>query len=149
MNSKYMKLAYREALKAYNKNEVPVGCVIVCDDKIVSKAHNDREAKHRVLGHAEINAIIKASKKIGDWRLDNCEMYVTLIPCEMCQSIINESRIKKVYYLLNCDKIKTNYNYITQTNVCQEILDEYKTILKGVKNKFIDEAVESSILVNL
>ena len=128
--NKYMELAYKEAKKAYKKNEIPVGAVIVKDDKILSKSHNNRQKNNFLLGHAEINSILKAEKKIKDWRLDGCTMYVTLIPCEMCQMIIKESRISKIYYLLN-NKEKTEYNskkYI-QTNDCNELKAKYKKLI--------------------
>ncbi|MEG1989890.1 MAG: nucleoside deaminase [Clostridia bacterium] len=93
---KYMKLALNEAKKAYLKDEVPVGAVIVKDDKVISKAYNLRETKNSSLAHAEILAIEKACKKLNSWRLDNCVMYVTLEPCLMCSGAIVQSRISKV-----------------------------------------------------
>ena len=109
MIERYMELAYKEALKAYKKHEVPVGAIIVKNNKIISKGHNNRQNNYSVLGHAEINCIIKAEKKLKDWRLDGCDMYVTLEPCEMCEKIINESRIDNVIYLVSKDKkIRTN-----------------------------------------
>ena len=92
--------ALKEAKKAFKKNEVPVGAVIVRNGKILAKSHNDRQKKHKVTGHAEINAILRAENKIKDWRLDDCEMFVTLAPCKMCSAIIKEVRIKNTYYLL-------------------------------------------------
>lgn len=94
---KYMKEALKEAKKAYNKLEIPVGAVIVKDGKIIARAHNQKETKFDTTKHAEILAIQKASKKLGAWRLNDCEMYVTLEPCSMCAGAIVNSRIKKVY----------------------------------------------------
>ena len=94
----YMELALKEASKAKEKDEVPVGCVIVLDDKVIAKAHNLKECKHNALAHAEIIAINKASKKLGVWRLENATMYVTLEPCPMCAGAIYQSRIKKIVY---------------------------------------------------
>lgn len=94
---KYMKEALKEARKAYNKLEIPVGAVIVKDEKIIARAHNQKETKFDTTKHAEILAIQKASKKLGAWRLNDCEMYVTLEPCSMCAGAIINSRIKKVY----------------------------------------------------
>ena len=94
---KYMKEALKEAKKAYNKLEIPVGAVIVKDGKIIARAHNQKETKFDTTKHAEILAIQKASKKLGAWRLNECEMYVTLEPCSMCAGAIINSRIKKVY----------------------------------------------------
>ena len=98
MNEKYMNMAIKQAIKAFKKKEVPVGAVIVHNNKIIAKACNDRQNKHSVIGHAEIKAILKAAKKLRDWRLNECDLYVTLKPCAMCESIIKESRIKSVYY---------------------------------------------------
>lgn len=94
---KYMKEALKEAKKAYNKLEIPVGAVIVKDGEIIARAHNQKETKFDTTKHAEILAIQKASKKLGAWRLNDCEMYVTLEPCSMCAGAIINSRIKKVY----------------------------------------------------
>lgn len=94
----YMELALKEAYKSYKKGDVPVGAVIVKNGKIIAKAHNLKEKKHNPLMHAEIVAINKASKKLKRWRLDDCELYVTMEPCMMCTGAIIQSRIKKVYY---------------------------------------------------
>ena len=95
--NKFMKQALKEAKKAYEKLEVPVGAVIVKDGKIIAKAHNLKETKTDTTKHAEILAIQKASKKLESWRLLDCEMYITLEPCSMCAGAIINSRIKKVY----------------------------------------------------
>lgn len=97
MEEIYMKEALKEAVKASKKLEIPVGCVIVKDGKIIARAHNQKETKCDTTKHAEIMAIQKASKKLSSWRLLNCEMYVTLEPCAMCAGAIINSRIKKVY----------------------------------------------------
>ena len=94
---KNMKQALIEARKAYEKEEIPVGAIIVRDNKIIAKAHNIKEEKNDTTKHAEIIAIQKASKKLGSWRLNDCEMYVTLEPCAMCAGALIQSRIKKVY----------------------------------------------------
>ena len=93
-----MKAALKEAVKAYQLGEVPVGAVIVYNNKIIARGHNTRELSQSVLGHAEINAIKKASKKIGSWRLEDCDIYVTLEPCSMCSGAIIQSRIKSLYF---------------------------------------------------
>ncbi len=95
---KYMREALKEAKKAWEKNEVPIGAVVVMDDKIVGRGHNLRISSKSALAHAELMAIQKANRKTGDWRLDNAEIYVTLEPCPMCAGAILQSRIKKVYY---------------------------------------------------
>ena len=93
----YMNLALKEANKAFKRDEVPVGVIIVSDNKIVARGYNMRELKGDIAKHAELIAIKKANKKIHDWRLENCTMYVTLFPCPMCASAIVQSRIKKIY----------------------------------------------------
>jgi tRNA(adenine34) deaminase len=93
---KYMKAAIREAGKAYKLNEVPIGCVIVQNDKIIARGYNRRNTDKNTLAHAELAAIKKASKKTGDWRLEDCTMYVTLEPCQMCAGAIVQSRLGKV-----------------------------------------------------
>lgn len=97
MNIKYMDIAYEEAKKAFSINEVPVGAVIVYDNKILTKNHNTKRKENNVCNHAEILSIIDATKKLGDWRLSDCEMYITLEPCPMCAGAILNSRIKKIY----------------------------------------------------
>ncbi len=92
-----MLIAIKEAEKARKKGEIPVGAVIVKDGKVLSKAHNLKETKNIATCHAEILAIEKACKKIDNWRLIDCEMYVTLEPCSMCYGAIEESRISKLY----------------------------------------------------
>lgn len=94
---RYMKAAIKQAKKAEKLDEVPIGCVIVYQDKIISRGYNRRNIDKNTLSHAELNAIKKASKRLGDWRLDDCEMYVTLEPCQMCAGAIVQSRIKKIY----------------------------------------------------
>ena len=94
---KYMREAIKQAQKAYIIGEVPIGCVIVCGDVIIARGYNRRITDKNTLSHAELNAIKKASKKLNDWRLDNCEMFITLEPCQMCSGAIVQSRIKKVY----------------------------------------------------
>ena len=95
-DEKYMRAAIREAKKAYALEEVPIGCVIVQNDKIIARGYNRRNTDKNTLAHAEIVAIKKASKKTGDWRLEDCTMYVTLEPCQMCAGAIVQSRLGKV-----------------------------------------------------
>lgn len=93
---KYMKEALKEAKKAYEIGEVPIGAVIVKEDKIIARAHNEKEKRQDVTKHAEIIAIQKASKKLNNWRLSECKLYVTLKPCNMCTGAIIQSRISEV-----------------------------------------------------
>ena len=92
----YMKMALKEAKKAYKLGEVPIGCVIVYNDKIIGRGYNRRNTDKSTLSHAEITAIKKASKVIGDWRLEDCTLYVTLEPCQMCSGAIVQARIPTV-----------------------------------------------------
>ncbi len=94
----YMKYALKEAEKAAAIGEVPIGAVIVRDGKVIAKGYNKRETKKNALLHAEIDAIGKACKKLGGWRLPNCEMYVTLEPCPMCMGAIISARIDRLYF---------------------------------------------------
>ncbi len=152
MHEKYMKLAIKEALKAYNKKEIPVGAVIVKDGKVIARAHNLKELKNDTTKHAELLAIQKASKKLGCWRLEDCEMYVTLEPCSMCAGALIQSRIKKVYIgtmdyktgacgsVLNLLKdYKFNHSVEVETGVlaeeCEKILKNFfKTLRVEKKN---------------
>lgn len=93
---RYMKEAIRQAKKARALEEVPIGCVIVCNGQIIARGYNRRNADKNTLSHAELNAIKKASKKLGDWRLEGCTMYVTLEPCQMCAGALMQSRIDRV-----------------------------------------------------
>ena len=95
-DEKYMKEAIRQAKKAYALGEVPIGCVIVYQDKIIGRGYNRRTIDKNTIAHAEMMAIKKASKKMDDWRLEDCTMYVTLEPCQMCSGAIVQSRMKKV-----------------------------------------------------
>lgn len=104
--NRYVDIILELAKKSYDMDEIPVGAVVVRNGEIIGKGINTRVKNNSVIGHAEINAIEMACRQVGDWRLDNCELYVTLLPCMMCAGAILESRIKNVYYL--CDR----------TNVC-------------------------------
>ena len=95
-DERYMKEAIRQARKAYALREVPIGCVIVCGDKIIARCYNRRNTDKNTLSHAELNGIRKASRKLGDWRLEGCTLYVTLEPCQMCAGAIVQARIDRV-----------------------------------------------------
>ena len=133
----FMNEAFKEAKKAYDIDEVPVGAVIVKDGKIIAKSHNLKETKQLVTAHAEILAVEKASKKINNWRLEDCELYVTLKPCKMCRQIIKEARIKHVYYgseeCLTNDTIKENYTCI-ESKECSKILKDFFKKLRENKH---------------
>ena len=95
-DEKYMKEAIRQAKKAKALDEVPIGCVIVYEDKIIARGYNRRNTDKNTLSHAELNANRKASKKLGDWRLEGCTMYITLEPCQMCAGAIVQARVSRV-----------------------------------------------------
>ena len=152
IKEKYMKEALKEARKAYDKGEVPIGAVIVKDDKIIARGHNLRESKKDPLAHAELIAIKKAAKKIGDWRLYGCSLYVTVEPCPMCAGAIVLSRIDElnigtmdpkggavgsVMNILEGKKLNHEVkvdNYILQ-NECSEILKEFFRELRIKKSE--------------
>lgn len=135
-----MNVSRREKLltilnkKAIKHNEVPVSCIITKDDKIISKAYNKKITKHDPTAHAEIIAIRKAAKKLKTWNLNECRLYVTLYPCKMCLDVINEARIKEVYYILDNEKEINNNVKITKIN--SEKNEYFQEELKGFfKNK--------------
>ena len=99
-----MKLAIKEAKKAFKTGDVPVGAIIVKNNKVIAKAHNMKEKNKNAIKHAEIIAIEKACKKLKNWHLEDCELYVTLEPCLMCCGAIIQSRIKKLYYGVKSDR---------------------------------------------
>ena len=146
----FMSFALREAKKAYDKGEVPVGCVIVKNDKIISRGHNQVLSKKSGVYHAEIIAINKAGKKLGDFRLEDTEIFVTLEPCCMCAGAIVNSRIKRVVIgtmdpkrgfcgsIENVlDRQEMNHKSIIETKVlekeCLEILQDFFKILRSEK----------------
>lgn len=153
MNSKekFMKEALKEAKKAYDKLEVPVGAIIVKDNRIIARAHNLKETKFDTTKHAEILAIQKASKKLNSWRLLDCEMYVTLEPCSMCAGALINSRIKKVYIGTSDEKTgavgsvfnlfsdytfnhKVEYEKGILKDECEEILSSFFKALRKLKS---------------
>ena len=149
---KFMQEALKEAKKAGEKLEVPVGCVIVKDGKIIARAHNLKEIKADTTKHAEIIAIQKASKKLEAWRLLDCEMYITLEPCPMCAGAIIQSRIKKVYIGAMDEKTGAcgsvlnllhdySFNHIVEVETgiereeCEKILKEFFKKLRKMKQQ--------------
>lgn len=131
MNNKYIDEAIKQAKIAYIKNEVPVGAVIVKNNKIIAKAYNMVEKYNNVSKHAEMIAIEKASKKLNNWRLLDCDLYVTLEPCEMCYGAINASRIKNVYYLITKnEKLKQQTKYKKVSMQENEYLNLLQTFFK-------------------
>ena len=152
MKEKLMKEALKEAKKAFEKEEVPVGAVIVKDGKIIARAHNLKESKNDTTCHAEILAIKKASKKLNSWRLEDCEMYVTLEPCSMCAGALIQARIKKVYIgtmdyktgacgsVFNLlEDYKFNHKVEIETGIlqedCEKILKDFFKILRSKNSR--------------
>lgn len=147
---KFMKEAIKQAKKAYEKEEIPVGAVIVKDGKIIARGYNKKEEKKDTTQHAEIIAIQKASRKIGAWRLQDCEMYVTLEPCAMCTGALIQARLKRVYIgtmdpktgacgsVLNLlEDYKFNHKVEVETNImqkeCEKILKDFFKYLRSKK----------------
>ena len=133
IHEKYMKEALKQAKKAYTLGEVPIGCVIVHEGKIIGRGYNRRNTDKNTLAHAEISAINKASKKIGDWRLEDCTIYITLEPCQMCAGAIVQARIPEA--VIGCMSAKSgcagsilnileNPSFNHQVSVTRGILEE-------------------------
>lgn len=127
----YMKLAYKEALKAYKKGEIPVGVIIVSNinGKIIAKAHNLRDSSQIITKHAEIIAIEKANKKFKNWRLINCTLYTTLKPCKMCQEVINSAKLERVVYSSESNNNVTSNTKIIQIN-SNDIINDTSILIK-------------------
>lgn len=155
-DEKYMKEALKQAEKALALGEVPIGCVIVCEEKIVGRGYNRRNTKKTTLAHAELIAIDRASRKLGDWRLEGCTMYVTLEPCQMCAGALVQSRIDRVVIgtmnpkagcagsLLNILEMpQWNHQVLVETGIlqpeCEEILKYFFRELR-IRNKQEREA---------
>lgn len=128
MNKDFLDLAFFYAEKAYSANEVPIGAVIVKNNEVISYGFNKKEESNSVLAHAELIAIAEASKKLNNWRLEECDIYITLDPCPMCASAIKQARIKNVYSALNnadsnnlplildifsTDKVNSSVNFVS------------------------------------
>ena len=156
MKEKFMLQALKEANKAKLKDEVPVGCVIVKDNKIIARGHNIKEKNKNALLHAEIVTLQKAYKKLDAWRLEDCELYVTLEPCIMCAGAIVHSRINKVYFgatdpkagaIMSIDNIfdneKLNHKVSYENGIleeeCSKILKDYFKEKRNKKNTEIKE----------
>ncbi len=136
-----MNYALKEAQKAYNKMDVPVGCVIVYNGKIIAKGYNKREKEQNVIKHAEIEAIDKACRALKSWRLNNCTIYTTLFPCPMCASAIQQSRISKLVYLN--DTNNKILNDISLNILFNENLNHRVKIDKiSLENSIIDDFFE-------
>ena len=140
IDEKFMRAALKEAQKAYVEDEVPIGAVIVKDNNVISYGYNSKESEQSVLCHAELIAIEKAEKYLNNWRLDGCDMYVTLDPCPMCASAIKQSRIHTIYSAVeNSDK----ENSLVINNILKK--DKTNPEVKLLTNLDVDK---SKILLN-
>lgn len=158
---RYMKEAMKQAKKAYAIGDVPIGCVIVYEDKIIARGYNKRNKNKTTLAHAELLTMAKASKKLGDWRLEGCTMYVTLEPCQMCAGAIVQARISKVVIgsmnpkagcagsIINLLQMKQfNHQVEMETGIleeeCSEMLSQFFKELREKKKaeKLIDKKAE-------
>ena len=136
MNEEYYNILIKLAKKAAKQNEVPISAIIVKDGKIISKAYNKRDKNKNVLDHAEIIAIKRASKKLKDWRLFECDLYVTLKPCSICENVIKQARIKNVYYLVDKPDNKKEYN---KTNFLKAYICTYEQMYKCILSNFFQK----------
>ena len=129
LDEKFMEIAIKEAKRAYQENEVPVGAVLIDNfsHKIITKAHNSKEKKNDITGHAEINAIRKAEKKLKKWRLENTTLYVTLEPCPMCMSAILQSRISRVVFMVNDEEFGAAHSKIDLTKIYDSKITVFKS----------------------
>ena len=147
----YMKLAFLEAKKAFLKGEVPIGAIVVVNNKVISKAHNLRHTKRQVLYHAEVLAISKACKKLKRWILDDATIYVTVEPCLMCSGVIMQARMKKIVYGLKEEKFGA-INSVIDVNKCEfnhkvEVVsglyeEEIKNLMQSFFKKIIKEKAD-------
>ena len=135
MNEYYMNIAIKEAKKAYKYEEVPVGAVIVKNNKIIAKAYNKKEKTKNVAKHAEIIAISKACKKLKNWRLDDCEIYITMEPCMMCCGAIEQSRIKKIIYGVKNENYGSTELLKNVEIICQVVEKECKELVQSFFKK--------------
>lgn len=133
MNNNIYEEIIHLAKKSLKHNDVPVGAVIVKNNKIISKGFNKREKNKLTINHAEIDAITKANRKLHSYFLYDCDLYVTLKPCEMCEKVINNARIKNVYYLLDKPNFKKEYK---KTNIIYQQSDFEKVYRKMIQNFF-------------
>lgn len=135
MNEYYMKIALEQAKKALKKGEVPVGAIIVKDNKIISKAYNKKEKSVDATKHAELIAISKACKKLKNWRLDGCTLYVTMEPCKMCCGAIEQSRIDIIVYGIKNENYG-NSEYLKNIKIISQVCEfECKELVQSFFQK--------------
>ena len=137
----YMNLALKEAQKAVLEDEVPIGAIIVCDGKVIARAHNKRDGKNLTYAHAEMLAIEKANKKLGSWRMPECDLYVTLEPCIMCMGAIIQSRIRNIYYGAKDPKggaVISSINVLEAKNI-----NHHPNVIGGIKEEECSQIISN------
>ena len=140
MDTEIFNILMKNTNKSLENNDVPVGSVIVKDGKVLASGYNTREKDQNVLGHAEINAILKAQNVLNNWNLSGCDLYVTLVPCSMCLEIIKQSRIDNIYYLLNKpaskkEFYKTKMQKVNDTNYENKYAEILSNFFKKLREK--------------
>ena len=135
MKEQFLNTIIRLSKKSLKYDDVPVGCIIVKNNKIISKGFNTRQKYKKIINHAEINAILKANKKIKSYFLYDCDMYVTLKPCSMCENIIKQSRLRNVYYLLDKPNNKKEYSKTNILKLDSNFETKYCEIMQSFFNK--------------
>ncbi|MCM1043939.1 MAG: tRNA adenosine(34) deaminase TadA [Candidatus Gastranaerophilales bacterium] len=140
IQEKYMREALKQAKKAYDLGEVPIGCVIVHEGRIIGRGYNRRNTDKNTLAHAEITAINKASKKIGDWRLEECTLYVTLEPCQMCAGAIIQARIPEV--VMGCMNPKAGCGGSILNILEHPAFNHQATVVRGVLEQECSEMLK-------
>ncbi len=131
----YEQILYKLAKKASKKNDIPVSAIIVKNNKIIAKAYNKKNIKQNPLYHAEILCLIKAYEKLKRWNLNDCDMYVSLEPCNMCKELISESRINKVYYILKKGKITNKYDKTIYEQLYDNKKESFQQLINDCFNK--------------
>ena len=161
-DEKFMKQAFAQTIKAADIGEVPIGCVIVYEDKVIARGYNRRKTDRNTLSHAELTAIRKASRRLGDWRLEGCTMYVTLEPCQMCAGAIVQARMDRVVIaamspksgcagsilnLLQMDEFNHKVEITTGVleNECSEFLSKFFTDLRKRLRTEKEQAIDETI----
>lgn len=134
MKDKYFEILLKLITKCKKTGDVPVSALIVKDNKIISKSYNERIKKYKTTNHAEIIALEKANKKLKKYYLYDCDMYVTLKPCEMCQKVINNARIRNVFYLIDKPNYKKEYSKTKYNEFQSNLAEKYTKILHDFFN---------------
>ncbi len=138
MEERIQKILLKECKKSLKTNDVPIGAVLVYNNKIIASAHNTREKYNDILGHAEVNCILKATRKLKTWNLEGCDLHVSLKPCSMCEAIIKNSRISSIHYYLDKQETKKEYDKSKFMLISNEFSTKSKKMLQeffGMRRK--------------